>query len=137
MSKKNSYSESFTHCHSERSEESSSRARLWRSFVALRAPQDDTEILAPQDGTEISAPQDETDMHSGILKKLLIAPVRLYQLAISGFLGNCCRFEPSCSTYAIKAIRIHGACRGIYLAFYRILRCHPWHAGGYDPVPKK
>ncbi len=61
--------------------------------------------------------------------------IRGYQLAISPFLGPRCRFYPSCSHYAIEAIETHGALRGVWLTLKRISRCHPWHEGGFDPVP--
>ena len=61
--------------------------------------------------------------------------IRGYQLAISPFLGPRCRFYPSCSHYAIEAIETHGASRGVWLTIKRISRCHPWHEGGFDPVP--
>lgn len=66
---------------------------------------------------------------------ILVALVRLYQLTLSRVLGGQCRFTPSCSHYAIEAIRLHGALRGTWLAIRRILRCHPFHPGGHDPVP--
>ena len=66
---------------------------------------------------------------------LLIKLVRLYQLALSPLFANSCRFQPSCSRYAIDAIRLHGPLRGCYLAFRRILSCHPWGSCGIDPVP--
>ena len=61
--------------------------------------------------------------------------IRGYQLAISPFLGPRCRFYPSCSHYAIEAIETHGALHGMWLTIKRISRCHPWHEGGFDPVP--
>ena len=61
--------------------------------------------------------------------------IRGYQLALSPLLGPRCRFYPSCSQYAIEAIDTHGAARGTWLAAKRISRCHPWHEGGFDPVP--
>ncbi len=61
--------------------------------------------------------------------------IRGYQLAISPLLGPRCRFYPSCSHYAIEAIETHGALRGMWLTIKRISRCHPWHEGGFDPVP--
>lgn len=61
--------------------------------------------------------------------------LRFYQLAISPMLGPRCRFYPSCSNYALEAIRTHGAARGGWLAARRVCRCHPWHDGGLDPVP--
>jgi putative membrane protein insertion efficiency factor len=66
---------------------------------------------------------------------LLIGAVRVYQAAISPVLGCNCRYHPSCSSYAIEALRDHGATHGAYLATRRILRCNPWRPGGYDPVP--
>lgn len=65
----------------------------------------------------------------------LLRLVGLYRLAISPWLGNHCRFEPSCSVYATEVLRLHGAFRGSWLAARRILRCHPWGGSGYDPVP--
>ena len=61
--------------------------------------------------------------------------IRGYQLAISPLLGPRCRFYPSCSHYAMEAIETHGALRGTWLAINRISRCHPFHEGGFDPVP--
>ena len=71
------------------------------------------------------------------MRSPLILPIRLYQWVISPLLGPRCRFYPSCSHYAIEAIETHGAMKGCYLAGRRLLRCHPWHPGGYDPVPPK
>ncbi|HEV7616953.1 MAG TPA: membrane protein insertion efficiency factor YidD [Burkholderiaceae bacterium] len=71
------------------------------------------------------------------MKKLLLILLRAYKLGISPFLGANCRFYPSCSEYAAEAIREHGALKGSILAAKRLGRCHPWHAGGVDPVPKK
>ena len=68
-------------------------------------------------------------------RRLLIAGVRLYRLLLSPWLGNACRFEPTCSVYAIGALERHGAVVGSALAAGRIGRCHPWCAGGFDPVP--
>ena len=66
---------------------------------------------------------------------LLLLPIYFYKTAISPLTPPSCRFCPSCSTYAIEAIRRHGPLRGLYLAIRRILRCHPWGGSGYDPVP--
>lgn len=60
--------------------------------------------------------------------------IRFYQLALSPFIGSCCRFYPSCSTYAIDAIQAYGPVRGLLYALYRVLRCGPWSKGGYDPA---
>ncbi|MCR4338683.1 MAG: membrane protein insertion efficiency factor YidD [Gemmatimonadaceae bacterium] len=67
--------------------------------------------------------------------KLLILLVRGYQVGISPLLPASCRYYPTCSAYAVEAIERHGAARGSWLALRRIARCHPFHAGGFDPVP--
>ena len=64
-----------------------------------------------------------------------ILAIRAYQYGISPFLGRSCRFEPSCSHYAVECLQRHGVMKGLWLAVRRIGRCHPWHPGGYDPVP--
>lgn len=69
------------------------------------------------------------------MRTVLKAIIRLYRLLLSPLLGPNCRFYPSCSCYAEAAIEHHGVIKGCYLAARRILRCHPWHPGGYDPVP--
>ena len=71
------------------------------------------------------------------VSRLLMWVIRAYQLVLSPWLGGACRFYPSCSCYAHKAIERHGAVRGAWLAVRRLLRCHPFHRGGYDPVPDK
>lgn len=68
-------------------------------------------------------------------RALLILPVRGYRLLLSPWLGSSCRFEPTCSAYTLTALRRHGALRGGLLGAARIGRCHPWCAGGHDPVP--
>lgn len=65
----------------------------------------------------------------------LIGLVRIYKYLVSPYLGNRCRFDPSCSEYAIEAMKRHGLLRGLWLALRRVSRCHPWHPGGFDPVP--
>ena len=72
-----------------------------------------------------------------ILAFPLIVLVKFYQLCISPFTPPSCRFTPTCSQYAIDAIRTHGLLRGFALSSWRILRCNPWCRGGYDPVPPK
>ena len=75
------------------------------------------------------------------LGRLLALPILglvwLYRLAISPWLGDNCRYEPSCSAYAMDALRLHGAFHGSWMAAKRIARCHPWGGSGYDPVPEK
>src|SRR4051812_4195198 len=72
----------------------------------------------------------------GPLAWLLVGLVRGYQLVISPWLGPSCRFEPSCSAYALEALRLHGALRGSWLVLRRLARCQPFCTGGYDPVPE-
>ncbi|MCU0288848.1 MAG: membrane protein insertion efficiency factor YidD [Acidobacteria bacterium] len=74
---------------------------------------------------------------SKLVKMVFIALIRLYQLVVSPVIGSNCRFYPSCSQYAYKAIDIHGPAKGIFLTAKRLLKCHPFHPGGYDPVPEK
>jgi putative membrane protein insertion efficiency factor len=71
----------------------------------------------------------------GVVARALLAVIRFYRIAIGPALPPACRYTPSCSAYALEAIQVHGAGRGSWLAFRRLLRCHPFHAGGHDPVP--
>ncbi|GAA1677832.1 membrane protein insertion efficiency factor YidD [Fodinicola feengrottensis] len=71
------------------------------------------------------------------LVRLLIIPVLAYRRWISPALPPRCRFYPTCSAYAVEALRVHGALRGLGLSAWRLARCHPFHPGGYDPVPDK
>jgi putative membrane protein insertion efficiency factor len=71
------------------------------------------------------------------MKSLLLLLLRGYQLGISPFLGQNCRFYPSCSRYAVQAIQQYGAWKGSALTARRLCKCHPWHPGGSDPVPEK
>lgn len=68
-------------------------------------------------------------------RRLLMGVVQAYRLLLKAWIGNSCRFEPSCSLYALRALERHGAVAGSYLAGARLLRCHPWCEGGHDPVP--
>ena len=70
-----------------------------------------------------------------MLAKALILLIRVYQWTLSPLLGQVCRFEPSCSRYAVECLRHHGALRGSWLSLKRLARCHPFHPGGYDPPP--
>ena len=70
-----------------------------------------------------------------MMRRLLMALVRGYQLLLSPWLGGSCRFEPTCSNYSLQALQQHGAAAGSYLTLKRIARCHPWCDGGHDPVP--
>ena len=72
---------------------------------------------------------------SRLLVAILVASIRFYQRFISPLTPPSCRFTPTCSQYALEALRKHGPLRGLYLAVRRILRCHPWGGSGYDPVP--
>lgn len=72
-----------------------------------------------------------------MLSKIFVVFVRAYQVVLSPLFGDCCRFTPSCSDYMIEALQVHGALKGTLLGCWRILRCHPFGAKGYDPVPPK
>ena len=76
------------------------------------------------------------DRSPSVVARPLLLAVRGYQLARAGR-PSPCRFHPSCSAYAVDALRLHGAARGSYLAVRRLARCHPWGGQGYDPVPEK
>lgn len=69
------------------------------------------------------------------MRLLLIGLLKAYRAVISPIYGQVCRYHPSCSAYALEAITVHGSMRGSWLAVSRLTRCHPWAAGGYDPVP--
>jgi putative membrane protein insertion efficiency factor len=70
------------------------------------------------------------------MRAVLLSLIRAYRFLLSPWVGNHCRFHPTCSSYAIAAIERFGALRGAYLAIRRLLKCHPLHQGGYDPVPE-
>lgn len=70
-----------------------------------------------------------------MIRRVLIGIVKAYRLLLSPWLGQSCRFEPTCSAYAIEALERHGAAKGSYLTLHRLVRCQPWCQGGHDPVP--
>ena len=70
-----------------------------------------------------------------LLKRALLGAIRFYRRHISPMFPPCCRFTPTCSAYALEAVEKYGAFKGGFLALKRILKCHPFHPGGYDPVP--
>jgi putative membrane protein insertion efficiency factor len=70
-----------------------------------------------------------------MIRKAILSVIWFYKKAVSPYLPGSCRYYPTCSSYAMEAVRKYGALKGSYLAFKRILRCHPFHQGGYDPVP--
>ena len=70
-----------------------------------------------------------------MLKGLLVRVLKLYKTFLSPLLPPACRFHPSCSSYAIQALETHGVIRGLWLALRRLIRCHPYNPGGYDPIP--
>lgn len=74
---------------------------------------------------------------TGPAARVLVVPIRFYQRFIGPLIPPSCRFTPSCSEYAVQALRTHGALRGLWLAVRRLLRCAPWHPGGWDPVPPR
>jgi len=78
-----------------------------------------------------------TDRPLGIVSRGLIGFVKLYRLVLSPWLGANCRYFPSCSSYAIEAIKVHGPIKGTFMSAWRIVRCNPFSKGGYDPVPEK
>jgi hypothetical protein len=72
-----------------------------------------------------------------MMRKLILIPIRFYQLFISPLLGSNCRFSPTCSEYAFEAVKEFGVIKGLKMSVKRIGKCHPWHEGGFDPLPKK
>lgn len=84
-------------------------------------------MSAAQQGMELRPP--------GVLARVLVGLIRGYQLIVSPWLGRGCRFEPSCSRYALACVQGHGALQGSLLSVKRLCKCHPFHPGGYDPPP--
>jgi putative membrane protein insertion efficiency factor len=72
-----------------------------------------------------------------MMKRLLMLLVRGYRLLLSPWLGSSCRFEPTCSAYALQALETHGAAAGTYMTVHRLMRCQPWCQGGHDPIPEQ
>lgn len=72
-----------------------------------------------------------------MIRQILMGVVRGYRLLLSPWLGSACRFEPTCSAYALQSLERHGAAAGSYLTVHRLMRCHPWCAGGSDPIPEQ
>lgn len=85
--------------------------------------------------TESGSAGSPPDARPGVAARLLLLGVSAYRLLLSPLIGGFCRFEPSCSRYAEEALRRHGAARGGLLAVKRLMRCQPFHRGGFDPVP--
>jgi putative membrane protein insertion efficiency factor len=78
-----------------------------------------------------------SNLGSGAARVCLLALISAYRVVVRPVVGPACRFAPSCSTYAERAIRLHGPLIGCRFALRRLLHCHPWNPGGYDPVPKR
>jgi len=91
----------------------------------------------PPSSREASTSRSIDVARPGFVARVLLQAVWSYQLFLSPLFPLACRFAPSCSTFAAEAIARHGAREGIMLAVRRVARCHPWHAGGYDPVPPR
>ncbi|MGH3170995.1 MAG: membrane protein insertion efficiency factor YidD [Trebonia sp.] len=83
----------------------------------------------------MSASERTNEPRPTLAARVLLVPVIFYQRFVSPLLAPRCRFAPSCSQYAVEALRTHGAIRGLWLSARRLARCHPFHPGGYDPVP--
>jgi uncharacterized protein len=91
----------------------------------------------PDEGRMLTDRQGEPNRASRVVSFLLSLPIHLYRWTISPLLPQACRYEPTCSRYALEALRVHGPLRGTWLAITRILRCAPWGASGSDPVPPR
>ena len=74
---------------------------------------------------------------AGALKRIMIGAIRAYQILISSWMPPRCRFYPSCSQYTLQAVESYGPAKGTWLGLRRLMRCHPWNEGGYDPLPEK
>ena len=74
---------------------------------------------------------------AGVARYGVVGVLRVYKLLISPWVGPCCRFHPSCSSYCMEAVTRHGVVKGLWLGVLRLVRCHPFHPGGFDPVPPR
>ena len=95
-----------------------------------------SDLSGAEDGAGAAAQAGEAARSAGITARALLKLIRIYQATISPSLGNVCRYSPTCSHYAYKAIERHGAVRGTLLALKRLSRCRPWGGNGFDPVPE-
>ena len=87
---------------------------------------------------KVNTPKEKEHFHSKInLKPIFILPIKIYQWCISPYLGQNCRHSPTCSQYAIEAIKEWGVVKGSFMGVKRVSQCHPWGKFGYDPVPKR
>lgn len=118
------------------------RSSFLESHSSGRCPEERAEIEDSERGTRNEEPVRLFPIPASVWGWLqlpftwaAILLVRLYQLGISPGLPSSCRFAPSCSQYMLEALQRHHALKGIMLGTWRLLRCHPWHPGGYDPVP--
>ena len=101
----------------------------------MRSSQGTTEASASQDFPWASAIEQVAPRAQSILGGILLAFLRIYKTFLSPFFGGACKYHPSCSNYAYEAVERHGARRGFVLGLKRLLRCHPFVRGGFDPVP--
>jgi putative membrane protein insertion efficiency factor len=90
-------------------------------------------LIAPS----VSIALPEAPRPTGLPGRVLLVGIGAYRLLLSPLLPAACRYTPSCSAYALEAVEHHGAWGGMRMALGRVLRCHPWHGGGYDPVPRQ
>jgi putative membrane protein insertion efficiency factor/ribonuclease P protein component len=107
-------------------------ARVGRELAVFRPA---AERREPPPAAPSAVSRSETTGPSALAARLALGGIIFYQRCISPFLPPACRFWPTCSNYAVSAIRIHGIWRGAWLTVLRLLKCHPFHPGGYDPVP--
>jgi uncharacterized protein len=108
---------------------------MCRGTLSLPGPVSD--VVRPKLWQRTLSQESSLDLEwsSSEVKRLLLAVIGGYRTVLSPVLPPSCRFHPSCSEYACEAVTRHGTCRGLWLTARRLLRCHPWHPGGIDPVP--